>query len=85
MTTDDPMQNGRPARSKRSLASRIVWVVLSLVVLAGLLFAGLIVAIGLVQGDPYESLLYIENQSNQTVMIYGVIWPIHNSRKGEDT
>jgi hypothetical protein len=53
MMTDGPRHDdGQPDGAKRSLASRIVWVISILVVLAGVLFVGLIVAIGLVQGDP---------------------------------
>jgi hypothetical protein len=63
----------RPARAKRSLASWIVWIVSILVVLAGLLFVGLIVAIGLVQGDPGGQYLQIENRTDHTVKIFRVI------------
>ena len=48
----DRHEDDRPARAKRSLVSPIVWIVSILVVLAGLLFVGYIVAIALVQGDP---------------------------------
>jgi hypothetical protein len=44
-------------------------------VLAGLLFVGLIVAIALVQGDPYGPSLQIENRTDQSLMVYGVIKP----------
>jgi hypothetical protein len=72
--TDGPRHDdGQPDRAERSLASRIVWVVLILVVLAGLLFGGFIVAIALVQGDPYRPSLQIENQTDQTLMVYRVV------------
>jgi hypothetical protein len=72
MRTDDPMQEGRPDRAKRSLVSRIVWVTSILAILAGLLFVGLIVAIGLLQGDPGGQYLQIENRTDQTVKIFKV-------------
>ncbi len=76
MMTDGPRHDDdRPARAKRSLASRIVWIVSILVVLAGLLFVGFIVAIALVQGDPYRRSLQIENGTDQSLMVYGVIKP----------
>jgi len=60
-------------RAKRSSTSRIVWIVSIFVVLAGLLFVGFIVAIALVQGDPYRPSLQIENRTDQTVIVYRVI------------
>lgn len=75
MRTDDSKQDGRSDRAKRSVASRTVWAISILVVLAGLLFVGLIVAIGLVQGDRSEQHLQIENRTDQTLIVYGVIEP----------
>jgi len=74
MMTDGPKHDDdRPARAKRSLASRIVWIVSILVVLAGLLFVGLIVAIGLVQGDPGGQYFQIQNRTDQTLTIFAVL------------
>ena len=80
MRTDDSMQDGRSDRAKRSLASRTVWAISILVVLAGLLFVGLIVAIGLVQGDPGRKYLQIENRTDQTLKIFRLIEGVGQSR-----
>jgi len=72
MRTDDPTQHGGPDSPKRSPASRIVWAVSILVVLSVLLFVGLIVVIGLVQGDPGRKHLQIENRTDETIEVFKI-------------
>jgi hypothetical protein len=69
------MQDGGAARAKRSPTSRIVWTASVLVILAGLLFIGWIVMTGLIQGDPREEYVQIENRMDETLTVYSVIEP----------
>jgi hypothetical protein len=63
-----------PGRSRGSLASSIVWVIAISIVVAGLVFVGLIVAIGLIQGDPAGGpYFYIANRTDQTLKIVAVL------------
>jgi hypothetical protein len=72
MRTDESGYNGGP---KRSPTFRIVWIVPILVILAGLLVIGWIVVMGLIQGDPREEYVQIENRTDETLTIYSVVEP----------
>lgn len=75
MRTDDPTGYGGPTRAKRSAVFRIVWIASILVILTGLVVISWIVVMGLIQGDPREEYVQIENRTDETLTIYSVIEP----------